>query len=281
MIKYQAENRNDIIQTVEIDLTGISAQSKEDLKHKIAECLRYKDKKIFKFEAGNKLVYETEVLIPKINKERLNLLLVVGNPAVHSVAEGMFFSYEKTRSEGKWREHRFWKALRDCEILKFYKDLGKPTPENNEYKREHLLNGEYENGFNIFLLTYFSFPTPASGPYSGVNGIRKIFGKEIKEIFEEMKKFEFKRFKEIVLRDDIRNVICCQKTAREEIIEKARGDSIYNILNNSHYPAYNLDDDLKSVTLYTAPPTKDFYKVKAKETLKGIVADIKDKNNIG
>ncbi len=273
MIKYQAENRNDVIQRVEVDLTGISVQSRQDLGSKVTKYLRYKDKNIFKFETGDKLVYKTEVLIPKINKDGLNLLLVLGNPAVHSVAEGMFFSYEKTRSKEKLREHRFWRALKDCGILKFDGDLKKPTPENieeiNDYKRKCLLNGEYDSAFNIFLLPYFSFPTPAS---SGVNGIRKIVGRTI---FEEMKKFEFQRFKEIVLGNDIKNVICFQKSdARKEIVKQAEGKPIKHILDDPDYPVYKIDIVSKHVTLYTAPPTRDFYKVKAKKILKGIVADI-------
>jgi len=173
MIKYQ-ENRNDIIQSVEIDLTEILTQSRQDLESKITKYLKHEGKSIFQFEAGKKLVYETEVLIPKINKDRLNVLMVLGNPAVHSVAEGMFFSYERRRrkeNEETWIEHRFWRALRECEVLKFNRkfnrNIEKPTSENigeiNDYKRDCLLNGKYDSDFNIFLLPYFSFPTPASG----------------------------------------------------------------------------------------------------------------------
>ena len=195
---------------------------------------------------------------------------MLGNPAVHSVAEGMFFSYEGT--EGKRREHRFWRALRDCCVLKFERNAGKPTLENIEYKRHYLLNGEYDSHFNIFLLTYFSFPTPASREYNGVSGIKKIVGGDI---FGEMKEFEFQRFKDIVFDNDIKNVICFQKTAREEIIEKAQGKQIDNILKK---PVYKLGNTLKHVTLYAAPPTRDFYKDNAKKILKGIVADIRRKN---
>jgi len=282
MITYR-ENRNDIIQSVEIDLTG-TAQSRQDLEYKITECLKndkeYRD--IFKFEGGNRLVYQTEVLVPEINKDRLNLLMVLGNPAVHSVAEGMFFSYEKTRSKEKWREHRFWRGLRDCGVLTFFEAVEKPTPSNlatiNDYKRDCLLNGKYCSDFNVFLLPYFSFPTPASGEYSGVNGIKKIVGTDV---FTGMEKSEFQRFKGIILDNYIKNVICFQKTARKEIIEKAQGKQIGNTLNNPDYPVYMLGNTLKHVTLYTAPPTRDFYKDNAKKILKGIVADIRTKNRKG
>lgn len=267
MINYQ-ENKNDIIQSVKIDLTQIGEQCR-DLESRITEFLKRiceEHKKIFKFEAGNKLVYETEVLIPAVNRYRINVLMVLGNPAVHSVAEGMFFSYEKRRTkEGKetWLEHRFWRALRDCDVLTFYEDIEKPTPENiakiNTRKRNLLLNGEYRSDFNIFLLPYFSFPTPASGSYNGVAGIRKIMGEEI---FEEMKKFEFRLFKDIVLGNNIKNVICFQQSALEEIKNRK-------------------DDALKHVTLYKAGTTRLIRTKEGKDILNRIVADIKDKNKIG
>jgi len=283
VITYR-ENRNNITQIVEFDLTKVTDQSRQVLEHGITEYLKHvedKHKKIFKFEVGNKLVYETEVLIPKVNKNRLNVLMVLGNPAVHSVAERMFFSYERRRNrenQETWIEHRFWRALRDCDVLEFNKNVKNPTPQNideiNSYKRDCLLNGDYISDFNIFLLPYFSFPTPASGPYSGVNGIKKIVGEEI---FEEMKKFEFQRFKGIFLGNNIKNVTCFQKTAGNEVIEKAQGKPIDSILNNR---VYKLGDALKHVTLYTAPPTRLLHTNSGKKILKSIVADIKAKNKI-
>lgn len=271
IIKY-IENKKYIIQTVEIDL------SKIPIKSEINEYLKHIDKKykhIFNYFTEKKLIYKTEVLIPKINKKRINLLLVFGNPAVHSVAEGMFFSYEKTRSEGKWKEHRFWRALRNCEVLKFNNDLKNPTPDNikkiNKYKKECLLKGNYNSDFNIFLLTYFSFPTPASGKYNGVSGIKKNFGNEL---FGEIKGFEFLRFKNIVLNNNIQNIICFQKLATEEI-KQAKHRNIGNILNN---PVYEIKDDLENITLYTAGPTRRLHTDNGKIILKKILSNIKRKN---
>jgi len=47
--------------------------------------------KIFK-KTGNRLNYLSEQLIPEKQDERPSLLLVLGNPASQSVANGMFFS---------------------------------------------------------------------------------------------------------------------------------------------------------------------------------------------
>ena len=55
---------------------------------------------------GDRLKYQSEQLIPSKPDDRPPLLLVLGNPASHSVKEGMFFSFE-----GNKKEHRFWKHI--------------------------------------------------------------------------------------------------------------------------------------------------------------------------
>ncbi len=274
MIKYR-ENRNNIIQTVEIDLTGITTEDRLDIKRKLDLLHKEYDNILEYDDKSNKLVYKTEVLTPKANKNRLSILMVLGNPAVHSVADKMIFSYEKTRNGGK-REHRFWKALKELKVVEL--DIFHPNPEYNNYKRECLLNGNYHSDFNIFLLPYFSFPTPASGLYNGVNGIKKIVGGKL---FNEMKEFEFQRFKDIVLCNNIKNVICFQKTeAGKEIICRAEGKQINNN-SESGYPVYELGGSLKHVLLYISEPTRRLHTDEGKKILKNIVTDIKAKNKIG
>lgn len=63
------------------------------------------NKEIFALE-GDRLKYQSEQLIPSKPDDRPSLLLVLGNPASHSVKEGMFFSFE-----GNKKEHRFWKHI--------------------------------------------------------------------------------------------------------------------------------------------------------------------------
>ena len=71
---------------------------------------------------GDRLKYQSEQLIPSNkSKDRTPLLLVLGNPASHSVKEGMFFSFE-----GNKKEHRFWKH-----ILKPAGVLNLPYDENH------------------------------------------------------------------------------------------------------------------------------------------------------
>jgi hypothetical protein len=217
MIKYCFENPADITQFVEIDLQAIPEESKKCLEEIIAS-IDVEDNKVFKFKGRNKekLCYATEVLIPTTTRQdRNNLLLVVGNPAIHSVADGIPYSYER-RKGGSHIEHRFWRALRKTGVIEFPENRNNPSAANNEYKRNCLLSGDYESkfNFNLFILPYFSFPTPASREYNGVAGIKRIVGHNI---FTEMKKFEAQRFKKIVKSYEIKNLICFGKAAWQEI----------------------------------------------------------------
>jgi len=63
------------------------------------------NKEIFELKR-DLLKYQSEQLIPSKSDDRPPLLLVLGNPASHSVKAGMFFSFE-----GDKKEHRFWKHI--------------------------------------------------------------------------------------------------------------------------------------------------------------------------
>lgn len=247
MIKYW-DNKDNIIQCAEIDLTEIHIANRMEMLRKFAS--NPKNTNIFKFKSENRLAYKTEILIPKPLANRISVLFVLGNPAIHSVEAGMFFSYENTRT-GKWKEHRFWRALRDIGVLSFAEDTRNPAPENieeiNKVKSNSLLNVTYDGKFNIFILPYFSFPTPSSGRYSGVEGIKKLFGRDI---FEKIKKDEFNRYKEILLKDNIKEIICFQKEA------------------------LNCIKDNGSNTVHEAGPTRLIHTNKGKQKLKEIFSDI-------
>ena len=97
-----------------------------------------------------------------------------------------------------------------------------------------------------------------------------------------MREFEYQRFKGIVLRNDIKNVICFQKTnALKEIKQRTKCEQVKSILNDPRYPVYKLDDALKYVTLYYAGSTKSILTDEGKKILRGVVSDIRTKNRIG
>ena len=71
------ENRDDITQCVEIELSETSKQL-----HDKINCID-PEQKVFRFEGERKLIYATEVLIPdpEVRKGQINLLMLLGNPA--------------------------------------------------------------------------------------------------------------------------------------------------------------------------------------------------------
>lgn len=280
-----------IIYTQKINLEFLSEEARDDLNLRLAEYKKLFGPNLRVRINKNSLAYDTETLIPiKKHQDRTNLLLVLGNPAIHSVSEGMFFSYERTRTTGRWKEHRAWKAFQEGEIIKFKEsdkvNIHKPTAGNinviNAYKRHCLLNAEYESAFNIFILPYFSFPTPASGKYNGVSGIKKLFGTEF---FREVKKLEFQRFKNIVLTHNLKYVICFQKDSFTEIMEqietKCYEGHLAGYSNSQFYKkciGYINGNNSHKIFLYQAPPTRRLLSKKGKESLYWIMANITRKD---
>ena len=92
---------------------AIEKRKRERFENKWKDFLEFDpcNDEIFKRE-GDLLKYQSEQLIPSKPDDRPPLLLVLGNPASHSVKEGMFFSFEGNR-----KEHRFWKIMRDSRVL--------------------------------------------------------------------------------------------------------------------------------------------------------------------
>lgn len=283
MITYLKRNLDDISQCVEIDLSQIEINERRNIETNITNLFGvYEPSKSI---AGvppksQKLIYKTEILIPKnINKCKRNLLIVIGNPAIHSLENGMFFSYERLKNN-KWREHRFWRALRECGILNFSKAIPDPKQENiqsiNNYKRDCLINNKYQSDFNIFILPYFSFPTPSSGENAYVTGIPKIVGRKL---FNEMKINEFKRFNEIIHYHNIKNVICFQVTAREELLKRTNTLEACDYILK--YPVYKLNEGLTGVTLYTSKQTGRILTDESKNVLKEILKRLNIKTREG
>jgi len=154
------------------------------------------NKEIFELK-GELLKYQSEQLIPSKSYDRPPLLLVLGNPASHSVKAGMFFSFEGNR-----KEHRFWKnILNPAGILNFdQSDNNKNLTFEalNEVRKKQLLELKYESPFRIGLCVYISMPSGASGKWSGIAGVQKLIGakalrrlevEESRRIIECAKKF--------------------------------------------------------------------------------------------
>jgi hypothetical protein len=125
-------------------------------------------------EGADHLCFRTESLVPSVLEDRPPVLLVVGNPAPHSVLSGLPFSYE-----GDQREHRFWLALRDSGFLRFGSELQQieSWQERNDARKEALHSLRYESPFRLGIAVYFSIPSPAAAPvWAGIAGLRRLFG---------------------------------------------------------------------------------------------------------
>jgi|GEM_PF-2685489 len=276
-----------IIYLREINIKGLSEEAKNRLIRNLTEYRKLNSTVNFSIN-NDRIVYDTEVLIPVRKRPgRINLLLVFGNPSVHSTEEGMFFSYEKTGKSDRWREHRAWKALKECGLLELKEskkfDIHRPNPGNikaiNDFKRHCLLNAEYKSPFNVFMLPYFSFSTPASGKYNGVAGIKKLFGAEV---FSYMEESEFQRFKNIILKHKIKYVVSFQKSAFDGICRRMkRGKTVLseNSLKRIPFKLIVGHIDIGSgriheILLYQAPSTRLLLGKKNKETLLSIANSI-------
>lgn len=139
----------------------------------------FNKRKLFELK-GDLLIYQTEqIIVPKCDG-RKPLLLMFGNPASHSVSDGMFFAYRNAKN-GKKVEHGIWRVLKELEYLTFESDnrVGNKTSviERSLIRKNELFHLKYNSLFCISMAVYYSMPTPASGKTWGyVQGLNKLFG---------------------------------------------------------------------------------------------------------
>jgi len=216
-----------------------------------------------KFLECGLLKYQTECIIPtKRDSLRVPLLLLLGNPASHSVHYRMPFSYEgKLSCKGEGKDHRFWKALRDADILRFTE---KSSDANNlnvaercESRKRELYNLSYKPAdFRIGLATFYSMPSGASDEWGGVKGLYKLFGKKALGK-EKIAKFEKHRLENLV-----RNFL-----SPKGAIFAFQKDA-YSEIRSCKSPEYSLDKAKKgklfgvcqcdsNVRLFCLPPTRN------------------------
>ena len=161
IISYQQEDSVKLL--CEIDLKNLlpAPKQKERFNKKWKAFLESDsyNKEIFELK-GDRLKYQSEQLIPSKPDTRPPLLLVLGNPASHSVKEGMFFSFE-----GDKKEHRFWKhILKPAGVLNLPYDENLFVAELNNHRKKQLLELDYKSPFRIGLCVFISMPSAPSGP---------------------------------------------------------------------------------------------------------------------
>jgi hypothetical protein len=219
------------------------------------------NKGIVFWQKGDKLTYLTEALIPKkADSRQHSLLLLLGNPAPHSVLSKMFFSYEGDLSpEGRARDHRFWRVLEETGILKFRENASRfdnlNVQSRSESRKKELYDLSYSSSFRIGLATFFSLPTDASDKeWGGICGLRKLFGEKA---LRKIAKGEGERIQRLAM-DFLYNngsIFAFQKDAYSEI--KSADTIVYSqdIAKRGKLIGYCYWNEPK-VRLFGFPPTR-------------------------
>ena len=173
-------------------------------------------------KTANRLYYSSEQLIPEKQDERPSLLLVLGNPASQSVANGMFFSFE-----GNGAEHRFWKGiLKPSGILQLSYDKNQPVDKLNEIRQKQLLDLAYDSPFRIGLCVFITLPSAPGGPWGGVAGVQKLIGgRALRKLEQEESERVFKLAAKFISAKGA--VIAFQKNAWNSL--RSENDSEYSI----------------------------------------------------
>lgn len=204
--------------------------------------------------SGDTLTYKTEVFASDRIDDRPALLLLLGNPASHSVESGWCFAFEKSGSE-----HRFWKVLREVGILTFF-DQG-----SNEARREALWELHYNSPFRVSIAVFYSIPSPASTRgWSGVNGVRRLLRARA---FRAITTYEEKRIQSLVSRfiSPAGGIIAFQKDAYNGV--RSQDSPAYSRDWANHgllVGKYKLDENIR---LAGSPPTRVMQSERSKQVL--------------
>lgn len=197
---------------------------------------------------GRKLIYRSEQLIPSKRSKMPPLLLIFGNPASHSVAAGCFFAYKNGC------ENRFWQSLlREAGVVRFSSNNGLSDRQRNSMRTKQVLSFEYESPFRIGLCVYISMPSPAGGPWSGVAGIRKLFGAQHLKVLEEIETIRVLEIAKSFLSEG-GIAVAFQRNAWEGL--RSENDPCYNILQAREAKLQGSLRGMQHTRLLGVPPTR-------------------------
>ena len=124
------------------------------------------------------LRYESiSILPPKTGCKKQKVLLVLGNPSITSVNQGMLF-YSR-RDGGR---HGFWGKLARAELVAPV--VGDTRYQEADTRRTQLLDDSASPTYSVGLTTFYSFPTPGSDnePFCGSAGVERLFEPVLKQI---------------------------------------------------------------------------------------------------
>lgn len=103
----------------------------------------------------HRLRYRSENLIPDKKDGKTPILLILGNPASHSITSGMFFSSRKDEPENRFWAHLLgWAGIKGPTF-----DKSESSEERSRIRKERLLSGDYDSNFRVGLCVYISMPS--------------------------------------------------------------------------------------------------------------------------
>jgi hypothetical protein len=210
---------------------------------------------------GDTLRFESESLLPpKLVPEKPSLFFIVGNPAPESIARRAMYAFEGNGA----RQHRFWKVLHTTGVLRFSEN--DPDTHSPETKMNRLFGGQYWSPFNIHIVPFFSLPSPPGGPWSGVAGLRRLFGKKFPAIMHTELEL-LKGLLETRLRHGD-SVLISQKDAYTAIKPDSAPDYSSKAVRTAALESWHGGAD---VTLACIPPTRLFYSTAIRSILTSLV----------
>jgi len=191
--------------------------------------------------------YESETLLPLIGEGfKPKVFIVYGNPATHSVRNGMFFfskSGDKFHRSGIWG--KLAKAGLVAPVRSRIKDNYEARLKEANIRKLMILSGASSTCFLVGVTTFYSLPTPASeSSYSGVAGVEKLFKPALKEIAKaEVKRIQSYPFTDgatIVFTQKSSYEMYCKLTDTEPEFWPIRGkgsggDKLAKLLADSHH----------------------------------------------
>lgn len=210
---------------VTIDLNGLMDKCQMCcFKKKLEELYKYENEYAFVSSINNRgiLRYKSETLIPEEKSDkRQKLLFVFGNPANHSIIQGMFFFSNKDGTK-----HRIWSKLDDASVIKqisSHKDIPiDARKEEAEDRKTIILNGNQSQYYLVGMTTFYSFPTSADG---GVKKVEDLFDR----ILQKMQKNETDRIEGYSFTNDSK-LIFVQQSSYDAFKNCCHTINIENIL---------------------------------------------------
>jgi len=123
------------------------------------------------------LSYTSETVLPdlenkNVDKSKEKLLFIFGNPAIHSIANGMFFF---SRQNG--HRHQLWGKLAIADVAE--RILHETREREAKERKTRIADGTISARYLVGMATFYSYPTPADG---GVKGVEQLFAPIIDKI---------------------------------------------------------------------------------------------------